>query len=272
MAGFAHERARHHQQRRLGDRRRRRPRHPGRKARSTQRGNGPRRFHAGRRDDRAQVRRQIRKGGLSNFRRLARRRRHGREFSLRMVRSRSFAAMATFSSKNTNAACRTGPVKRVGATTKTGTKTTFKPDAQIFQTTKFSYDILYRRLQELAFLNRGVHIFFKDEQTGQHDEFHYERGIVEFVEHLNRASEAAASRRRLHQRRARRRRLRNRPAILRRIHRERPLLRQQHQHHRRRHARLRLPLGPDAHAESIRQEGRLAERPRRPRATMSAKA
>ena len=83
-----------------------------------------------------------------------------------------------------------GQVKRVGATTKTGTKTTFKPDAQIFQTTKFSYDVLTRRLQELAFLNRGVHIFSKDEQTGSHDEFHYERGIVEFVEHLNRASES----------------------------------------------------------------------------------
>jgi DNA gyrase subunit B len=82
------------------------------------------------------------------------------------------------------------PIKRVGATTKTGTKTTFKPDAQIFQTTKFSYDILFRRLQELAFLNRGVRIFLKDEQTGSHDEFHYERGIIEFVEHLNRASES----------------------------------------------------------------------------------
>ncbi len=65
----------------------------------------------------------------------------------------------------------TGPVKRVGATTKHGTKTTFKPDAQIFQTTKFSYDILYKRLQELAFLNRGAHIFLKDEQTSQHDDF-----------------------------------------------------------------------------------------------------
>jgi DNA gyrase subunit B len=84
----------------------------------------------------------------------------------------------------------TGPVKRVGATAKHGTKTTFKPDAQIFQTTKFSYDILYKRLQELAFLNRGAHIFLKDEQTAQHDEFHYERGIIEFVEYLNRSSEA----------------------------------------------------------------------------------
>ncbi|HEY2828257.1 MAG TPA: DNA gyrase subunit B [Pirellulales bacterium] len=83
----------------------------------------------------------------------------------------------------------TGSVKRVGATPKHGTKTTFKPDAQIFQTTKFSYDILYKRLQELAFLNRGAHIFLKDEQTSQHDEFHYERGIIEFVEHLNRSSE-----------------------------------------------------------------------------------
>jgi DNA gyrase subunit B len=81
------------------------------------------------------------------------------------------------------------PIKRVGATTKSGTKTTFKADSQIFQTTKFSYDILFRRLQELAFLNRGVRIFLKDDQTGSHDEFHYERGIVEFVEHLNRASE-----------------------------------------------------------------------------------
>src|SRR4029079_3246071 len=82
------------------------------------------------------------------------------------------------------------PIKRVGATTKSGTKTTFKADSQIFQTTKFSYDILFRRLQELAFLNRGVRIFLKDDQTGGHDEFHYERGIVEFVEHLNRASES----------------------------------------------------------------------------------
>jgi DNA gyrase subunit B len=83
----------------------------------------------------------------------------------------------------------TGPVKRVGTTSKVGTKTTFKPDPQIFQTTKFSYDTLYKRLQELAFLNRGVRIFFQDQQTGQGDEFHYERGIIEFVEHLNRASE-----------------------------------------------------------------------------------
>ncbi len=83
-----------------------------------------------------------------------------------------------------------GPVKRIGSTSKVGTKTTFKPDSQIFQTVKFVYDTLQRRLQELAFLNRGVRIFFSDQQTGKRDEFQYDRGIIEFVEHLNRASEA----------------------------------------------------------------------------------
>jgi DNA gyrase subunit B len=85
----------------------------------------------------------------------------------------------------------TGPVKKVGTTTKRGTKTTFKPDATIFQTTKFQYDILYKRLQELAFLNSGVRIKFHDERNGEGDEFHYERGIIQFIEHLNRASEPA---------------------------------------------------------------------------------
>ncbi|MCA9184618.1 MAG: DNA gyrase subunit B, partial [Planctomycetales bacterium] len=83
-----------------------------------------------------------------------------------------------------------GPVRRVGTTEKVGTKTTFKPDGQIFQTTKFQFDTLYKRLQELAFLNRGVRVVFRDDRNSEGDEFYYERGIVEFVEHLNRASEA----------------------------------------------------------------------------------
>ncbi|MEC9001985.1 MAG: DNA gyrase subunit B [Planctomycetota bacterium] len=82
-----------------------------------------------------------------------------------------------------------GPVKTVGTTTQVGTKTTFKPDSEIFQTTKFQFDNLYRRLQELAFLNRGVRIRFRDDRVNEEDEFYYERGIVEFVEHLNRASD-----------------------------------------------------------------------------------
>ena len=50
--------------------------------------------------------------------------------------------------------------------------------------------MLQKRLRELAFLNSGVRIIFKDERTGESEEFHYERGLVEFIEYLNRASEA----------------------------------------------------------------------------------
>ena len=78
----------------------------------------------------------------------------------------------------------------ISTTSKIGTKTTFKPDSQIFQTTKFVYDTLQKRLQELAFLNRGARIIFQDERSNQEEEFYYERGIVEFVEYLNRTSEA----------------------------------------------------------------------------------
>ncbi|MFN8740440.1 MAG: DNA gyrase subunit B [Pirellula sp.] len=83
----------------------------------------------------------------------------------------------------------TGPVRESGTTTKRGTKTTFKPDNQIFPNTKYSYDTLVKRLQELAFLNSGVRIKVRDDRSDISDEFCYERGIQEYVEHLNRASE-----------------------------------------------------------------------------------
>ena len=76
-----------------------------------------------------------------------------------------------------------------GTSKKVGTKTTFKPDATIFQTTKYNFDTLYKRLQELAFLNRGARIIYKDTRVDEGDEFYYERGIIEFVDHLNRASD-----------------------------------------------------------------------------------
>ena len=82
-----------------------------------------------------------------------------------------------------------GAVRRVGKSDKTGTKTTFKPDPQVFGTVKFDYNILHRRLQELAFLNKGVRIVFTDLRTGQSETFFYERGLLQFIEHLNRASE-----------------------------------------------------------------------------------
>ncbi len=79
------------------------------------------------------------------------------------------------------------PLTVVGETKKRGTKITFHPDADIFETTDFSFDVLSQRLRELAFLNAGVKITIVDErEEGKRHEFHYEGGIVSFVEYLNR--------------------------------------------------------------------------------------
>src|SRR5213082_3429571 len=72
-----------------------------------------------------------------------------------------------------------------GTTKRRGTKVTFKPDTQIFETTEFSFDTLAQRLRELAFLNGGVLITLDDERDGKAHKFHYEGGIVSFVQHLN---------------------------------------------------------------------------------------
>src|SRR5688572_52547 len=81
-------------------------------------------------------------------------------------------------------------VRRVGSTTKRGTKTTFKPDPQIFQTTKYVYATLQKRMQELAFLNQGVRITIADDRTGEKESYQYDDGLRQYVQHLNRASEA----------------------------------------------------------------------------------
>src|SRR5215204_5726732 len=83
-----------------------------------------------------------------------------------------------------------GEVRRIGATSKRGTKTTFKPDPQIFPITKFVYGTLVKRLQELAFLNRGVKIAIHDARNNESETFQYEDGIREYVKYLNRASES----------------------------------------------------------------------------------
>ena len=72
-----------------------------------------------------------------------------------------------------------------GTTKKRGTKITFKPDDQIFETTEFSFDTLAQRLRELAFLNGGVTITIDDERDGKSHHFLYEGGINSFVEYLN---------------------------------------------------------------------------------------
>jgi len=72
-------------------------------------------------------------------------------------------------------------------TIKKGTKVTFWPDDSIFETVDFSFDILSKRLRELAFLNAGVKITITDENNEKEHIFHYEGGIRSFVEYLNRA-------------------------------------------------------------------------------------
>ena len=78
------------------------------------------------------------------------------------------------------------PLTVTGKTKRRGTKVTFFPDAQIFAEINFSYDLLAQRLRELSFLNGGVRINLEDELSGRKNEFHYEGGIVSFVQYLNR--------------------------------------------------------------------------------------
>ena len=73
---------------------------------------------------------------------------------------------------------------------KTGTKVTFLPDGEIFETTIFDYSILQQRFREMAFLTKGLKIVLRDERPQEPIEktFHYEGGIKEFVEYLNRST------------------------------------------------------------------------------------
>jgi DNA gyrase subunit B len=81
----------------------------------------------------------------------------------------------------------TDQVKIGGETDYRGTVVKFKPDPEIFSITDFDYEYLKERLMELAFLNKGLRIVISDERTEKRDEFFFEGGIREFVEHLNKA-------------------------------------------------------------------------------------
>ena len=76
-------------------------------------------------------------------------------------------------------------LQNLGPTDQQGTQITFKPDTTIFDTVEFDADTITYRLRELAFLNKGVRIAFSDHRTNRHNVYHYDGGIVEFVQHLN---------------------------------------------------------------------------------------
>jgi DNA gyrase subunit B len=79
----------------------------------------------------------------------------------------------------------TGDVKQIGQSKSTGTTVHFKPDKEIFDTEEYTYDILAKRMRELAFLNAGVTITLRDHRgKGKESVFLFKGGIVSFVEHL----------------------------------------------------------------------------------------
>ena len=95
-----------------------------------------------------------------------------------------------------------GPLTTIGKSTKTGTTIAFWPDGSIFETVEFSFDTITRRLQQMAFLNKGMTIILRDERphhTGDDGEdsvpvekvFHYPGGLVDYVRHLNATKEPA---------------------------------------------------------------------------------
>lgn len=81
-------------------------------------------------------------------------------------------------------------IKAVGTANSTGTTISFMPDDSIFETVEFSHDMLKNRLRELAFLNKGVKIAFRDNIRGKEYVFCYKGGLKEYVEYLNENKEA----------------------------------------------------------------------------------
>jgi len=82
-----------------------------------------------------------------------------------------------------------GPVKEIGRIDKRGTRISFKPDEQIFGDTEFEYDTLLKRVREMAYLNAGLQITFRDDRAGKKEIFKFEDGIKAFVKHLNEGKE-----------------------------------------------------------------------------------
>lgn len=82
---------------------------------------------------------------------------------------------------------RTSDIEEIGVSDQTGTSIFFKPDSEIFQeTTVFLYEIVKNRMRELAFLNKNIRIYLKDERDGAENTFYFDGGIISYVQYLNR--------------------------------------------------------------------------------------
>ncbi|MHC4366241.1 MAG: DNA topoisomerase (ATP-hydrolyzing) subunit B [Planctomycetota bacterium] len=82
-----------------------------------------------------------------------------------------------------------GPVQEIGPANKRGTKISFKADEDVFGDTEFAYDTLLKRIRELAYLNGGLRISFRDDRNQKKEVFKFEEGIKAFVQHLNEGKE-----------------------------------------------------------------------------------
>ena len=156
------------------------------------------------------------------------------------------------------------PVAIVGETTTTGTQVEFRPDAEIFDTTVFSFDTLSQRLRELAFLNKGLTIVISDQrgESERSHEFRFDGGVEEFVRYLNKNKKPIQPQPVYFE--AARDNVEMEVAI--------EFFRQQYQHPRGRHPSKRVSRCLDAHAQRVPQTeqarekaGRLVEWGRRTR-------
>jgi len=82
-----------------------------------------------------------------------------------------------------------GKVKKIGTTTKRGTRISFKPDEEIFGDLEFDYEVLRKRIRETAYLNAGLQISLKDDRNNKKEVFKFDEGVKEFVKHLNEGKE-----------------------------------------------------------------------------------